>query len=244
MPELCRHCQGEVALHYCPSCGQPRVLNRINGRFLLGAIGSVLSVEQGFVYTIRTLLSQPGKGIAEFLQVDRAKMTKPVVFLILTSLIYSLFNNILQIEEGYIQFTGDPASHQVAVFAWIQSNYGYANTIMAVFIGCWLQLFFWKTPFNFFEILVLLCYVMGISMLIYTFFGFLQMLVAVKILQIAGVVGFVYHTWAVGQFYGKRKFLNYVKAFLAYFLGFLSFALFAVLVGTLLDVFLRHPPAG
>jgi len=57
-----------------------------------------------------------------------------------------------------------------------------------------LKLFFWKKPYDFFEILVLLCYVMGVGMLIYTLFGLIQVLLALSVLKMAGILGFVYHT--------------------------------------------------
>jgi hypothetical protein len=76
---------------------------------------------------------------------------------------------------------------------------------------------------------------MGIGMLIYSVFGIIQGLTHLNLIQIAGVVVFVYTTWAVGHFFGKTKINNYVKAFFAYFLGMLTFTLAAIILGILID---------
>jgi hypothetical protein len=81
---------------------------------------------------------------------------------------------------------------------------------------------------------------MGMGMLIYSIFGIIQGLTNFKLMQIAGLFGFAYTTWAVGHFYGKNKAINYVKAFFAYLLGMLTFTLIAILLGTLFDLITKH----
>jgi hypothetical protein len=81
---------------------------------------------------------------------------------------------------------------------------------------------------------------MGVGMLIFSVFGIIQGLTHIKLMQIGGVVGFVYTTWAIGQFFGKGKIVNYVKAFFAYFLGMITFTLTAILLGALIDLLLKH----
>jgi hypothetical protein len=126
------------------------------------------------------------------------------------------------------------------IFKWIQDHYGYANIIMGIFIAFWTKLLFRKYNYNFFEILILLCFVMGIGMLIYSFFSLFQGLFQIDLIQIAGILGFLYSAWAIGQFFDKSKFLNYVKALFSYFIGFLTFSLTAILIGTLIDLIFKH----
>jgi len=125
------------------------------------------------------------------------------------------------------------------IFKWVQGHYGYANIIMGIFIALWTKLFFKKYDYNFFEILILLCFVMGMGMLIYSVFGIIQGLTSIKLMQIAGIVGFVYTTWAVGHFFGKDKISNYLKAFFAYLLGMLTFTSAAFLLGALIDIIIK-----
>jgi hypothetical protein len=59
-------------------------------------------------------------------------------------------------------------------------------------------------------------------------------------MQLAGIVGFIYSTWAIGHFFDKSKFSNYVKAFFSYILGFITFTFIAILIGTLIDLIIKH----
>jgi hypothetical protein len=77
---------------------------------------------------------------------------------------------------------------------------------------------------------------MGIGMLIYTVFGIVQGLTDIKLMQAGAIVGFIYTTYAVGQFFDKRKLLSYVKALFAYLLGMLTFSLSAIAIGTIIDL--------
>lgn len=238
MAEICKICKTEVTHNYCPDCGHPKSLKRIDGQYILEEIRIALSFEKGFLFTIGALITNPGKSIKNFLNEDRNRLVKPVVFLIVTSLVYTFLNSIFQFEDSYVKFSDNKESATLTIFKWIQANYGYANIIMAVFIGLWLKLLFRKHPFNFFEILILLCFVMGMGMLIYSVFGVVQGLTHANLMQVAVVVGFIYTTYAVGQFFDKKKTISYFKAFIAYMIGMITFSLAAIVIGTIIDLIL------
>ena len=50
----------------------------------------------------------------------------------------------------------------------------------------------------------------------------------------------VYITWAIGHFFDKKKAINYVKSFASYILGMISFMLSALLLGTIIDLIIKH----
>ena len=233
----CTHCK--LALqeesNYCAHCGQKQSLSRINGRYIISEIGSVLNFEKGFFYTIRELILRPGKSIQDFINRDRNRMVKPIIFLILCSLIYSLAQQVLRFEDGYINYSIGEESAITTIFNWITSNYGYANTLMAAFIALWIKLFFRKYKYNFYEIIILLCFTMAIGMLAYTLFGVLESLTKLPLLQFGGIIGTLYVPWAVARFFDKSKKRNYVKAFCAYMLGSILFFAIAAAIGFLID---------
>ena len=236
----CKNCNAEVKQNYCPNCGQPVKLKRIDGKYIVYEIGQILNFERGILYTIRGLLIRPGKDIRNFISENRNRLVKPIVFIIVTSLIYSLINHFFNIEDEYIKFEETKQSATGNIFKWVQGHYGYANIMMGIFIAFWTKLFFRKYKNNFFEILILLCFVMGIGMLIYSVFAIFQGLTHIELMQIAGIVGFVYSAWAIGQFFDKSKFSNYIKAFFSYLLGLLTFTLVAILIGTLINFIIKH----
>lgn len=194
----------------------------------------MLHFEKGFPFTFRELMTRPGNSIREFITEDRSRHMKPVAYLILTSLLYTLIAHALHADEI------DNNSPQAAALAhstygslqgWIQTHYGYANILMGGFIALFVSLFFRKYRYNLFEITVLLCFVMGQGMLLLAIETlFIGILGKALYFMLVAVISFGYPTWAIGQFFDRQKPLSYVKAFLAYLLGYITFQLLVFLV--------------
>ena len=234
----CTNCDHEINLNYCPNCGQAAKLKRIDGHYIIHEIEHVLHFEKGILYTIRELFLKPGENVRSFISENRSRLVKPIIFIIVTSLIYSVINHFYHIEKGYVNYDESTKSTTGLIFKWVQDHYGYSNIIMGIFIAVWTKLIFRKYGYNFFEILILLCFVMGIGMLIFALFAFQQGIIKIELMQVAGYVGIAYCSWAIGQFFDKKKPLNYLKAFASYMLGMISSGLFAIGLGTLIDSFI------
>ncbi|MVZ64221.1 DUF3667 domain-containing protein [Sphingobacterium sp. DK4209] len=239
----CRNCNSEITSKYCPDCGQPTSLKRIDSHYIIHEIEHVLHFERGILYTIRELITNPGQNIKNYLSENRSRLVKPIIFIIITSLIYTVLNHFFHIEDGYVKYhegEGKAPGAVSAIVAWVQNHYGYANIMMGVAIALWLKLFFRKHQYNFYEILIMLCFVMGMGMLIFSVFVIFQGLTHLEVMPIASVAGLLYCVWAIGQFYEKRKAVSYIKAFFAYAIGMLTFWMIPVLIGTLIDLMGRH----
>jgi hypothetical protein len=235
----CKICNYEVSLSYCPNCGQPAKLKRINGQYIRHEIEQLLQIERGIFYTIKALVTNPGQTVNTFLTENRNRLVKPIVFIIITSLLYTLLNHYFQVEEGYVQSYNLNDSTAGLIMKWVQDNYGYSNIIMGLFIALCIKLLFRKYNYNFFEILILLCFVMGIGMLIFSVFVVLQGLTNIYLMTFAGIAGVTYAIWAIGQFYDKSKVMSYVKALIAYMTGMIVFWLLAFLLGNLIDLIIK-----
>ncbi len=195
-------------------CGYPAQVQRIGSRYLIHEVGHLLHYERGLFYTIRALLARLGDTIRNYLSEDRRRVVQPSVFIIISSLVYTLANGFFKIEEGYVQFQQTDSTSTVALlFSWVQQHYGYANVLMAVFIALWLKLFFRKHSFNLFEILVMPCYIMGMYVLVLASFALMQGLVRIDIMAYAGMAATAYWVWAIGNFYNPKKWLSYVKVY-------------------------------
>jgi hypothetical protein len=79
---------------------------------------------------------------------------------------------------------------------------------------------------------------MGMGILILFVFGIFQGLTHLNSMPLAIVVGFVYTTYAIGQFFDKRKIMSYFKALIAYVLGMIIFA-FVVFAISILIVIIK-----
>ena len=236
----CKNCNVAIDLNFCPKCGQPSTLHRIDGHYIIHEIEHVLHFERGALYTVKQLVTNPGKSIRDYISENRTLLVKPIIFIIITSLIYSIFNHFFLIEQEYLNYQEVEKTTTGSIFKWVQDHYGYANVMMAVFIALWIKIFFKKYTYNFFEILVLLCYTMGIGMLIFAVFAVIQGITHFDLMAVGGLFAIVYCTWAIGQFFDKNKKINYFKAFVSYMLGIITFNLLALLTGTIIDLVLKH----
>jgi hypothetical protein len=239
----CKNCNAEQIQNYCPNCGQPANIKRIDGHYILHEIEHVLHFERGILYTIRELATNPGQNTRKYLSENRTRLVKPIIFIIITSLIYTILNHFFNIEDGYVKYheaKGENQSSVGSIVKWVQDHYGYANIMMGIFIALWLKLFFRKYNYNFYEILIMLCFVIGMGMLIFSVFVIIQGLTHFNIMTIAGIIGIAYCVWAIGQFYDKKKVTSYIKALFAYILGMITFWIFPVLIGTIIDLLSKH----
>lgn len=239
MSEFCKNCGTEFKGNFCSNCGQPAKLKRIDAHYIKHEIEHVLHYDKGILFTVKELLLRPGKNVREFFTENRNRLVKPIIFIIVTSLIYSLISHFFHIEEEYVSFDGLENSAIGKILKWIQSHYGYANILMGVFIALFIKLFFKKPNYNIYEIIILLCFIMGIGMLIFALFSIIQGILHIKVLEFAAVIGIAYTTYAIADFYDRKRILNYFKAFFAYMIGLTSFYVIAIIIGFLIDKLLK-----
>lgn len=88
--------------------------------------------------------------------------------------------------------------------------------------------------------LIMLCFVQGISMLIFALFAIIEGLLHYKLLNIAGVLGFLYLTWATGNFFEEKKIGNYAKALISYLLGTITFYIIIIVIGLTIDILTKQ----
>ncbi|WPR76211.1 DUF3667 domain-containing protein [Algoriphagus sp. NG3] len=237
--DYCKKCELEITGNYCLGCGNAKELRRIDGRYIAKEITSVLNFDKGILYTVKELLIRPGATVRRYIAEDRSRLVKPVIFIIVSSLIYSVLRGLLHFEDGYFNYDESNFTTSTVIFQWLQNNYGYGNLIMGVFIAFWIKLLFKKYGYNFYEILILLCFVMGVGMIILAAFGTVQGLTNLKLLDYGGVLSIVYSCWAIGQFFDKKRVTNYFKALFSYLLGIITFAISVLLVGYLIDLVIK-----
>lgn len=237
----CQSCHQPVNSNYCGNCGTPVHLKRVDSHYVLHEIQHLLHLEKGILYTIKQLLIHPGKSIREFITSNRGRLVKPVLFIILSSLTYTSLYHLLHIQEqAHSATTAKLPGGVILVFEWIEHHYGYANLFMGIFIALWLKLFFRKQPYNLFELLILLCFVMGMGMLLLSVFLLVQKAIHTDVTNIASIISIIYCTWAIGQFLNKSKAAGYLKALVAYLLGYASFYVVASLLGFLIQHIIIH----
>ena len=137
----CKNCNREVNSKFCPDCGHPTSLKRIDGHYVVHEIEHVLHFERGILFTIRELVTNPGQNIKNYLTENRSRLVKPIIFIIVTSIIYTLCNHFFHFEDGYVKYLDSKKSTTTEIFKWVQGHYGYANLIMGIFKKTYFQFF-------------------------------------------------------------------------------------------------------
>lgn len=112
-------------------------LKRIDRDFISHEIQHVLHFDKGIFLTLKNLLLMPGKSIREFLFENREKYVKPLLFLIVCSIIFSL---ILHLFQGNFSFFNIDSMESLKgkirskeIGNWTNKNIGYAQLIMGLF---------------------------------------------------------------------------------------------------------------
>ena len=218
-------------------------LKRIDRRYISHEIEHVLHLDRGFFYTVKELIVRPGKAVREFLFEDRRKLVKPVLFLILSSVIFTIIIHLLHTDVSLFNIDritplqGKIRSKEIG--AWINNSLGYSQLLMGVFIAVWLKIFFKKKQYNVYETLILLCYILGEALLILTITIILAELLKSAMIVISGLFAyFLYIIWGIGQFYGEKKIINYIKSTITFVFGVTTYLSILILIAYLLKLIL------
>ncbi len=231
----CKQCQTQLLGDYCHQCGHATHLHRIDGHFVWHELIHVLHLEKGFFYTIRELLLRPSATIQSYMEEDRNRLVKPLLFLILCSLAYSVVGYFWPMPlAAASQAQGTTATK---IWAWVAAHFGYANFLMSIPIAVCLRVVFWRQRFNVFEIWVILAYIIGLVML---FMSVLPPLRAMNLqiphfTNIIRGLSLLYVSIAVASCFEGPRWLAILKTAVAYVLGMFVFSGLVSLTGWVVD---------
>ena len=244
----CKNCNESYIGNYCPNCGQAAKLQRIDRRYIIREIASSFNAERGMLYTVKKILVSPGESIKQYITEDRSRYMKPIMFVIITSLIYTLVSHFFHVDakEFQRQLEVEAEAEQLVLptldllLNWTIDYSGYMSIIIGLFMAFWVKLFFRKYGYNLFEIFVLFCYISGISTLFFSILFIIQGLTHLNLIYPTSLFAMIYTIWAIGQFFDKRKIGSYVKATLSYGLGILIFSISITMIAIFIDIVLKQ----
>ncbi|RQO65975.1 hypothetical protein DBR43_27405 [Pedobacter sp. KBW06] len=213
-----------------------QTLKRINSSYIIHEIQHLLHLESGFLFTVKQLLLKPGKLVRSFIFEDRSKITKPVIFLIFSAALLTLTFHFFHVKYEFFSLNQkigniDSFLEKKAISEWVNAHIGYTSLAIGFLIALWTRIFFKKHKYNIFEITVLLCYSIGQALLIMSLFALLAFAFKINALVLIGTfIGYFYVFWSIGQFFGERQLINYVKSLICCVLGTISFRMVLILL--------------
>jgi hypothetical protein len=242
----CKNCNEPISGNYCSNCGQAAQLQRIDRNYIIREIANSFNAEKGMLYTIKKMLISPGDSIRQYITEDRNRYVKPITFVIITSLIYTLVSHFFHIDakDYQLQLSNETEPlglpTQDLLVNWIIDYSGYSNIITGLFMALWVKLFFRKSGYNLFEIFVLFCYITGTVSICSAIVLIIQGLTHLSLIYPLSLIATIYYIWATGQFFDKTKAKSYMKATLSYVLGFLIFSISIGFVVVFIDIVLKQ----
>jgi hypothetical protein len=99
MGKSCLNCENPVTEKFCGICGHNQELKRIDKSYAFQELLNLIGIEKGFLFSCKELLIKPGITIQEYINKNRQRVTKPITFLIISSVIYTLIYHYFKTEN-------------------------------------------------------------------------------------------------------------------------------------------------
>lgn len=179
----CQNCNELIVANFCSNCGQKKY-KRIDKKYILDELQyTLLHTNKGLFYSIKKILKNPGKTAREYINGNRVNHYKPILLVFLLSGIsafisykvlgFAEITNQLNMEKyGNVELMKDIMS--------FLSNYNAIFMLLLVpFFAITTKLAFWKWEQNYYEHVVMNCYILSTytlcsMMIIYPIMFFLK----------------------------------------------------------------------
>lgn len=242
---------------------------RINAKYIIKEIKDEFLFEKGYLYTAYQILLKPSKTINGFLYQKRGAVTKPILFLIISVIIYSLSNSLLynvfkknygydassytDVIFFYWQITDDygdkEAEYNVSPF--LNENIEYVYIIFIIILTIVFRVLFLKNTKNIYEIAVSLFYIFSVQLLLLIPFHFISGLSSffefptftIGYVGLNAVLVSFYFIWAISNCFEGKRSINLLKSLFGYYLSGFIFLIIVFYISTfkiLLDNFISY----
>ncbi|MES2690005.1 MAG: DUF3667 domain-containing protein [Bacteroidota bacterium] len=152
----CKNCGNEFTGKFCNNCGQTSEMTKMDHRYIADELGKTfLRFDSGFFKTTRDLFTRPGEFIHNYLEGKRVNYVRPFTYLIITGGLYILIHNYFRIEFVTEDVEGIDRSKVNSFFT---SYYTQIQLVLLPFYSGLSVLLFKRTPYNYYEFIVIHTY--------------------------------------------------------------------------------------
>ncbi|KAB1158545.1 DUF3667 domain-containing protein [Tenacibaculum aiptasiae] len=251
---ICKNCDQEFSGNFCNNCGQKSSTDRINYNYLINEIlNTVFQVNHGILFSIKELSIRPGYSIREFLNGKRKKHFKPIAFILLTSTLYVLTTFLID-EKTFLGNAFSGATRALSdnnleksitanILNWLSNNFGYSSLFLLPFFSFASYISFINQKYNFFEHLILNCYITGQQTLIYLAFEIIFFILKIDGYYTQAVPFFIailFVFWTFNQFFETKKtFSKILFTSITYILYVIGTTFFFLIFG-IIEIIIRE----
>ncbi len=226
----CLNCNATLNGNYCHQCGQSAKVKRITFKEAIDDFfSSTFALEGPLLFTIKSLIVNPGKMYREFLEGRRKTYYKPVAFFIVLTAFFLILKALIDYDPIARQFqqANEEVHPQVMKFknaaTFMVKHINNIMLILVFSIGSNLKLFFRKR-YNFTEYSTIGFYIVGM----YILFTTGVMLVDNYLVATPKVIMFAflafYIIFSCSSFFQPKSFWEYIK--------YLCVAIFSIILYT------------
>jgi hypothetical protein len=214
----CKNCSNIYEKNYCNNCGQRAIENRriSTKEALVDFAQNTLLFDKKLLYTLKSLILQPGKVGHAYINGQRKKYTKPSRYLIFIVALYAVLIYFFQTSEVIEDFSKinfeyftNQLNHSFSVWSYrFDVNYLFSSNVVQILIlTAFLPLIFRKYNFTYLELLMVNSYYFSTTTLItFTFLTFYKMIFGISMnLGIVILIFSIYIFWAYNRFYHKEN---------------------------------------
>lgn len=176
--EKCRQCGTNFEGEFCSQCGQRRYV-RINARYVWQEFSdSILKMNHGFLFTLKGLLTRPGKVARDYIDGKRQMHARPFRLAVLLTVIsffiaFKLLDlSSIMLQTQYYQSAVNSLEGDTGVESlksMLSFFYNYSSVIMLLLIPCFAlitKIAFYGWEQNYYEHLVINAFYFSFSTLI------------------------------------------------------------------------------
>ncbi len=161
----CANCGAEVFGKFCSQCGAKYARKNVTMKSLIAVIfETVTNWEQKMLATLKYLFIEPGRVPMAFIHGDRRKYYHPVKFVMFWAGISFFVSSILHDGLSDIDTSGDEIA--MKTYALLDKYYSFLWLYLIPFLALGSFLMFKKIEPRFIHHNIILCYLVGINLLI------------------------------------------------------------------------------
>jgi hypothetical protein len=221
MDNSCQNCNQIISTNFCGNCGQKKY-KRIDRKYIWDEIQyTFLHTNKGFLYSVKSILKNPGKTAKEFVDGNRVNHYKPILLAFVLSGISAFISlKILGIYNMMESFYAEQHinSEFINYYMAIKSSYNSIIMLLLIpFFAFFTKLAFRKWGHNYYEHIVLNSYVLCYYTLLNIFFiyplmflfkgdmGVIASLISLSMLFIPFIL-----IWFFKELYSDRSLRNVI----------------------------------
>lgn len=243
----CANCGRAIdgsAQKFCPACGQPTPMHRIDWHFMAHELEhSVLHMDRGILYSIKELMLRPGHLMRDYLEGRRARQAKPFLLLMVTAALVVLASKYL-LDQAVIDTDsvlaaaeaargGAPATAgeaaaikaYVAVTSWMSQHFAASTLLLLPFEAAAFRIAFHRFGnLNYPEWLVITAFLTVQTFVVWTVVMVLQRWIPQPELWLLGL-STLYGIFSLVQFFqGRPRWKSALRATLGFAILFVASA--------------------